>query len=297
MLLVQERAVKAIAELGGQLNLDLQRTALGVVEIINAHMERAIRVISVERGYDPRDFSLLSFGGAGGLHAVDLARRSGIGNVIVPPMASTLSAYGMLAVDVIKDYSQTVMMGAPLDPSKVEGKFAPLVRRGIEALKREGLPEHQIKIGKFLDMRYKGQSYEMILPYSDSFEADFHALHRAAYGYDQPDAPVEIVNIRVQSVGSAPSPTLVQVPSGGADADHAKFDERPVIYQVSGSEEAGKVYEEIITPFYRWDHLKSNNCLQGPAVVVRSDTTVLLDPGDRGVVDLFGNLSIAVGGI
>ncbi len=296
MPLEGERAVKVISELGDQLNLDPQRTALGVVEIINAHMERAIRVISVERGHDPRDFCLLSFGGAGGLHAVDLARRSGIKKVLVPPMASTLSAYGMLAVDVIKDYSQTVMMEVPRDPSKLEGKFAPLVGRGIEALKREGIPDHRIKIGKYLDMRYKGQSYELILPYSDSLEADFHALHRDVYGYDQPDAPVEIVNIRVQAVGSIPSPTLLQVPAGGADADHAKFDERPVIYRVPEGEEVGKVYEEINTPLYRWDRFKCNNRIPGPAVVVRSDTTVLLEPGDQGVIDPFGNLSITIAG-
>jgi N-methylhydantoinase A len=134
----------------------------------------------------------------------------------------------------------------------------------------------------------------MILPYSDSFVMDFHNAHRAAYGYNQPDAPVEIVNIRVQAVGSIPSPALVQVPAGGEQADFAKFDERPVVFCFPEGEAKNEGYEEMVTPFYRWDMLKRNNRILGPAVVVRSDTTVLLEPGDQGVIDRYGNLAITV---
>ena len=120
MSLDPERAYQAVGELGNELGLSPEQTALGVIQVANAHMERALRVISVERGHDPRDFALLSFGGAGGFHAADLARGLAIPTVLVPPYAATFSAFGMIMADVIKDYSRTVMLpgDTPLDKSR-----------------------------------------------------------------------------------------------------------------------------------------------------------------------------------
>lgn len=290
------RALDAVSELGGRAGLGPHTTALGIVEIVNAHMERAIRVISVERGYDPRDFALLSFGGAGGLHAVDLARRSGIKHVLVPPLASTLSAFGMLAVDVVKDYSRTVMLDAGCDHKFLLQKFESLAEKARLDLDREGIPQSQTRIEKYLDMRYRGQSYELLVPYSGSFSNNFHEAHRRVYGYDQPQAPVEIVNIRLRAVGKVSSPEIKPMTAVGNDSFAEPFDIRPVIFRSPNGQikTASSSFQEINTPFYRWENLPPGARINGPAVVVRTDTTVLLEEEDNGNIDDFGNLSISV---
>jgi len=152
MPLDAKRASGALDRLGRSVGLDAKQVALGVIEIVNAHMERALRVISVERGYDPRSFTLLSFGGAGGLHATDLARRLGMPRVLVPPVASTLSAFGMLAADVIRDYSLTVMLPGETLPTDITARLGPLVERGRRDLLDEGIPEQDICIEASLDI-------------------------------------------------------------------------------------------------------------------------------------------------
>ena len=134
MPLYPELAENAITPLAEQLGLSLTETALGIIEIANAHMERALRVISVERGYDPREFTLLSFGGAGSLHAADLARRLRIPQVLIPPYAATLSAFGMLAADVVKDYSQTVMLAGNTPINNLQSKISPLLERAHQEI-------------------------------------------------------------------------------------------------------------------------------------------------------------------
>ena len=191
MPLDKGRAVEALSRLGDELNLTASQAALGVVQVANAHMERALRVISVERGHDPRDFTLLSFGGAGGLHAADLARGLGIPRVLVPPLASTLSAFGMLAADVVKDYTRTVMLPGDTSLSTLEGLFAPLSARGQREVEAEGVTAEHIHVERFIDMRYQGQSYELTVPFSERLAEDFHGLHNATYGYAREEASVD----------------------------------------------------------------------------------------------------------
>jgi N-methylhydantoinase A len=287
--LYPERARRALAELGERLGLDPVRAALGVVEVANAHMERALRLISVERGHDPRRFSLLSFGGAGGLHAAALARRLGIRSVLAPPLASTLSAFGMLAADIIKDYSQTVMLPGTTSFADLQARFAPWIARGQREVLAEGAAAADIASGQSLDMRLQGQSYELSVPFTPVFLIEFHELHARAYGYSRPEMPVEIVTLRLRLTGRVQPPQLEPLPPAGEDPQQAFLGLRPLALASAGL----PAWQDV--PFYQGERLLPGNRLRGPAVVVRSDTTLLLGPSDTAQVDRFGNLAVEVG--
>jgi len=290
MRIFPEQSVKAIEGLGSQLNLNPDKTALGIIEIANAHMERALRVISVEQGHDPRAFTLLSFGGAGGLHAAALARRLKIPRVLIPPQASTLSAFGMLAADVVKDYSQTVMLPGITDIETIRSLIQPLADHGQSEILNEGFLEDNIIIEKFLDLRYRGQSYELTVQLSggekseNEIIAGFHQKHLSTFGYNRPDAETEIVNIRVRAAGKVTPPVINQRPRGGHNPKAAQIGFRKVSFE-RGNEDA---------PFYSGELLEPGNQITGPSVILRNDTTILLDLGDEGHVDSFGNLIVDV---
>jgi N-methylhydantoinase A len=277
-----EQATRAVNNLGEALGLSCQQAALGIIEIANAHMERALRLISVERGYDPVDFTLLSFGGAGGLHACELAKKMGIQRVLIPSYASVLSALGMLVADAVRDYSLTVMLPGNAPHEEIEASMAPLVERGLSDLIREGIPEARIQISRMLDMRYAGQSYELIVPYSDQYIEAFHATHLKEYSYQREGAPVEIVNIRVRATGVGDPPALPEFPEAGPDPSAAYLFTRPVVF----------AEETCPIPFYRGERLLPGNHIQGPALVLRDDTTVLLVDGVQGTVDRLGDLCL-----
>ncbi|RME46308.1 MAG: hydantoinase/oxoprolinase family protein, partial [Caldilineae bacterium] len=287
-----EAAAAALTDLARRLALSprpglnlAQTAALGVIQVVNAHMERALRVISVERGYDPRDFVLVSFGGAGGLHACDLARQLGIRHVLVPPGASTLSAFGMLTADVAKDYVQTVMLPGDTPYDELLRRLSPLAERGQREVQAEGVPPDRIALHRELDMRYLGQSYELTIPLTPHFADDFHSAHHQAYGHSELSAPVEIVNVRLRAVGAVTSPPLPEAETGPANPSTALSDRRPLVL------DDGRVVE---TPFYRGEHLRPGHVIAGPAVIAQKDTTTFLAPSDRATVDRYYNLLIEV---
>jgi N-methylhydantoinase A len=279
------RSQRVLARLGEGMGLNPQQAALGVIEVANAHMERALRVISVERGHDPRRFTLLSFGGAGGLHAADLARQLGIGSVLVPPLASTLSAFGMLAADVVKDYTQTVMLAGDTPSAEIASRLAPLVERGLQEVLAEGIPQSGVRLERLLDVRYRGQSYELTLPFSDDVPTDFHALHRKTYGYDRQEAPLDIVNLRLRAIGHVKPPVLAVAQSGGSDPAPALIEHRPVVFPTG----------TLHLPLYRGERLSPGNQIPGPALVVRADTTILIGLEDYAHIDPYGNLLLKIG--
>jgi N-methylhydantoinase A len=279
------RAYTALAELGGKLDLNVEQAALGVVAVANVHMERALRLISVERGYDPRSFTLLSFGGAGGLHAADLAHGLGIPRVLIPPLASTLSAFGMLAADVIKDYTHTVMLPGSTPIHDLSAQLETLTERGFNEILAESVPAERIRIERFLDMRYHGQSYELIIPFSDTVYTDFHRQHEHQYGYANNNSPVEVVNLRVRAIGQGYPPPLSPRPYQGSNPIPAYLESRRIVFPAGPLE----------TSFYRAESLEPGNRILGPAVVVRSDTTILIGPTDHADVDEFDDLLIEVG--
>jgi N-methylhydantoinase A len=261
-----------------------QTAALGVIEVVNAHMERALRAISVQRGHDPRDFTLVSFGGAGGLHAADLARGLSIPRVLIPPNAATLSAFGMLAADVVKDYVRTIMRSDDISYNEIEALIAPLVAQGQTDIVAEGIPPSEVTIERLLDMRYQGQSYELMVPLTANFVDDFHAAHLYAYSYSEPSVPVEVVNMRVRAIGHLPRPVLTPTAPGPADPTMALLDRRPVVL-------AGDVAE---ISFYDGHALQPGHQLHGPAIVIHPDTTIFIGPEDEMAMDAYKNLIVKV---
>jgi N-methylhydantoinase A len=272
------------AHLSAQADLTLAQTvALGVIEVVNAHMERALRVISIQRGHDPREFVLVSFGGAGSLHAVELARSLNIPRVLIPPSAATLSAFGMLTADVIKDYVQTIMRPGDIAYTQLETLIAPLAEQGHADVGAEGVPVKAITLEHLLDMRYQGQSYELSIPLTANFVDEFHTTHAHVYGYSEPSVPVEIVNLRLRALGRLARPRLPQSETGVQSALTA-FDHRPVVLA------AGLT----TTPFYHGAQLQPGHRITGPVVITQPDTTVFIDSGDELRVDNYRNFVVDV---
>ena len=284
MRIYPDRAYSAMKNLGRKINLSPVQVASGIIRIVNAQMERALRVISVERGHDPRDFYLFSYGGAGGLHVADLARYLGIPRVIISKFASTLSAFGMITSTVIKDYSQTVMLPGTVRRSKIDKLFSPLVEQGLYDITTQGILTNEIKIQLSLDIRYVGQSYELIIPYTGEFINLFHDAHKSSYGYAHPGRPVEIVNIRVKAIGKVPPIHLPQ-------KKYPAVDSKPVEEKYASVE----MNEGAISiPLYKYDHLVPGNKLEGPALIISSDTTILIYTNDIVNVDNYQNLIIDI---
>ena len=205
MVLDRDAALTAVAEIAERLGSTVEEAALGIVRVANANMEAAIRVISVERGHDPRLFTLVAFGGAGPLHACELAGALRIPRVLVPSTPGVLSALGMLTADVLKDYVQTVMVSSGEASGKVEPVFAELEQRGRDDLRREGIEPERVVIERYLDLRYVGQSYELLVPYDgdlDEVITRFHQAHDRRFGYSDPGERVQVVNVRLKARGS-----------------------------------------------------------------------------------------------
>lgn len=277
------------------------QAADGILKVANAAMERAIKVISVERGFDTRDFTLVSFGGAGGLHAAFMAENLGIRTVLVPPNGGLLSAYGMLFADVVKDYSQTVLwqfsetrhhdVGSTDLVEALNAGFDTLLTRAENEMKNEGFAPHQLKIDRSLDMRYQGQSYELNIPcfiaesepateVVETLVEKFHDAHAHRFGYARTDAPVEVVNLRLTATGETDKPPIESVPLADADAAEAFTVQNPVIFEG----------EALPTNFYRREMLRPGNRIAGPAIVTEFSATTVIPPHFSAVVDAYQNL-------
>ena len=261
-----------------------QRAALGLLRVANAHMERALRVISVERGHDPKDFALVSFGGAGGLHAVSLARSLGVRQVVVPPEASTLSALGMLIAPVVKDYVQTVMRAGEVALEELEHSVAPLAERGIQEVRSEGVEPGDITVHPELDLRYRGQSFEITIPLAPDYRRRFDATHESLYGHADPAAPIEIVNLRLRAVGAVPGLPSQEPAVLEGESAPGMVDRREVVVG-----EGGPVPD---VPLYSSERLFPGQTFRGPAIVVRRDTTIYVDPEGEAEVDALCNLLV-----
>ena len=290
-----------IEEFAQRLGIPPLQAADGVLKIANAAMERAIKVISVERGFDTRDFTLVSFGGAGGLHAAFMAENLGIRTVLIPPNGGLLSAYGMLFADVVKDYSQTVLWqfqksseGSESLVKALNTGFGTLLTRAEDEMEIEGFASHELKIDRSLDMRYEGQSYELNIPcftteYTPSNEIvetlveKFHAAHELRFGYARTDAPVEAVNLRLTATGETDNLPIQSVPLADTDASEAFTVQNPVIFEG----------EALPTDFYRREALRPGNRIAGPAIVTEFSATTVIPPNFSAVVDAYQNLILA----
>jgi N-methylhydantoinase A len=277
MILDTIAANLAIDNLAERLEMASEEAALGVIKIVNAQMARAIRLVSVARGHDPRDFTLISFGGAGGLHACEVAREVGIDRVLIPRGASTLSAYGMLAADVAKDFVRTVMLPGETQFKKLEKMLDPMVQAGRSDIELQGVAPESIELVRELDLRYLGQSYELQVPFEPEFRHAFHQRHQEAYGYSDPDMPIEVVNLRVRAFGRVSQPGFDRKSLGPEDSAQALIPK------------TGKALT-----FYEGERLMPGNTIAGPSIILFPDTTAYLGASDSATVDGFGNLLVEV---
>lgn len=257
-----------------------EEAALGVVRVASANMARALRVVSIERGADPRNAALLSFGGAGGLHACALAEALGMRRVVVPIFPGAFSALGLLLGDVVRDVSRTVI-GLDLDGDAMERVISDLEAAAHEALAAERVAPERMQCARVVAMRYRGQSFELDIPWGDgAFEA-FHAAHERRYGHSDPTRPVEIVHVRVRATGVAERVELPAVESSETREAHPTGT-RSVRFDDDWRE---------VQCFDR-DALAAGDEGAGPALVVEYGSTTLVAPGWRFRVDRMGNLTL-----
>ena len=286
--------------LGGSFQLDLTRTqrylnltrgpmpsveafAQGILDVANAVMEKAIRVISVERGHDPRDFTLVAFGGAGGLHACELAAALEIPRVLVPCFPGGLSALGILRADVTKDLSRTIRSEVQntrdAEPN-LRGAFSVLKSEGLRQMHAEGFSDRAVQIHFSIDIRYAGQSYELNVPFACDFIAAFHRAHEKRYGYSDRTRDCEVVNVRARFTGRTPKPDLPAWKSGGRSAAAAIISKSPAHFH--GRRQMTNLYDR--------SRLRAGNRIDGPAIVTEYSATTFLPPEWFGHVDRNGNL-------
>ncbi len=268
-----------------EMSLTPIEAAEGILRVANATMERAIRVISLECGYDPRDFTLVCFGGAGAMHAADLARSLSIPRVLVPQAAGILSALGMLLADFVRDYSRTLLVpSAKLDTDELEQAFKELEDRAIGEYEQEGFSAEQLVLERSLDMRYVGQGYELNVPLTDDFVTAFHDRHNHRYGYSDPDRATELVNVRLKAIGRTEKPELAEHELHDEDASAAVIGECQMVFD--GEETTASLVDRTL--------LKPGNSLAGPALVVEYSTTTTVPPDFRCRMDEWQNLILEV---
>ncbi|MGQ0662150.1 MAG: hydantoinase/oxoprolinase family protein [Pseudomonadota bacterium] len=292
-------ARQAVEEkLARPLGQSVEEAALGAVKILNHSMVQAIEVNSVRRGYDPRDFALVAFGGAGPLFACDIARELSIPTVVLPTLPGLTSALGLLTSDVSYDFGQTLMQNlrAP-DLARIAAACAGLEARARDQLVRDGFDPGQVTFRRSADCRYVGQGYELGAaspggPVDEGFVGalceSFHAAHRRQYGSHFPDQAVELVNVRVVGIGRIPSVRPRRVDAGGESPAAARIAVRPVVFETDGYK------GPLPTPHYDRARLLAGNRIDGPAIVEQMDTTTVMPPGQVARVDQYGNLVIAI---
>jgi len=297
MKLYPELAEKAIREhVAEPLGISLEEAASGIIRVVNANMVRGISVSSTERGYDVREFALLPFGGAGPLHAVELAEDLGMNRVVIPMYPSTLSAVGLLVANTRHDYVTTLAKSQEgMVPDEVFGAFKELEARGRARLKAQNVPDDLIEIQWSADIRYAGQSYELNTPVPrketltqadiDEVIDRFHQLHYRIYAYGSAEETVEFINLRVGAIGQVPPMTFVRRPKVGSDPGAARKNSRLVYYPAYGF---------IDTTVYERDLLQPGNVIHGPCLVEEIASTTVLTPGARGMVDEYGNIIVEV---
>lgn len=279
MRLYPARAAAAIGRLARAMKCDALTAARGVVRVVNANMERAIRVITVERGFDPRDFALMAFGGAGPMHAAELALDLGIRHIVLPRNPGLLCAWGALAAPLGREYSLTVRDSAP-DLRRLQRRARPMVARARADLLAQGAAPAVIRHELRADMRYRGQSYEIEVRLGPRFIADFHNAHRRTFGHAAPEAAVEVVNLRLRSyaAGSDLAPARLK----RASAAPALLKRARVA--------VGAAYRDV--PVYARDTLGAGVRLKGPLIVVELSATAYVAPEFDLRADDYGNLHL-----
>lgn len=282
MLLNMKAARRVIGELADKLALSPEQTAAGILTVVNSNMANAIRSRTVQKGLDPRNFSLVAFGGAGPLHGVDVAAMLGIPEVIVPEYPGIGSAVGLLTSDLKYDLVGTqIQTSDSLDLPGLNERLDTLQARLIDQFQSDGIQSADVEFRRFGELRYAGQGYELRVEFpEDALTGDdlttffdaFHARHEREYGHAFPDMPIEIVNVRV--VGTAgtdkmqPQPTILE-----GEPERALAAERDCMFLVDGD------LTRISTRYYQRDRLPTETPIDGPAIVLQKDSTTVIPPG------------------
>ncbi len=297
MAVRQDLAREAIARLAAPLGLDVMATAQGIISVVTANMARAIRVISVQRGYDPRDYTLVAFGGAGPLHAARLARELDIPRILVPRNPGILCAMGLLLTDLRADFASTRLMtlAATALPG-IAAAFDDLAARAAAWFDAEHIPPDAQRLTRTADMRYAGQNYELPIPLPegpigpatlDALARGFDAAHRRMYGFVAENETVQLVTLRIEAAGLVPKAAFQPRPEGPPDATAAITGRRDVWLPEAGGFIACSVYgRERLAPGHRF---------AGPAIVEQMDATTVIPPGLHAHVEPFGNLVVEFG--
>ena len=274
------------------LGMEAVEAAHGIVEIANAAMVNALRMVSVQRGYDPRDFVLVAFGGAGPVHANRLASEIEMPTTIIPMSPGTTSALGLLVTELKHDYSTTMIERVDrLDLGAVRRVYEELEGQGRETLEREGIPKAEMDFRWQVDIRYVGQSYELTIPLPgnridsamlEQVLSRFHQEHDRAYGFSTPGEAVEFVNLRLTAIGQIIKPKLRELERSDGDLAAALISSRSVYFAEHGG--------YLDCPIYDRYKLAAGHLLKGPAIVTELDSTTVIHPGYRAEVDQYGNL-------
>jgi len=287
-------------QIAAPLDIDVVGAAAGIIRVANANMERGIRVVSVERGHDPREFVLVPFGGAGPLHSNAIAATLSIPQVMVPPAPGILCAMGMLMSDLRHDLIETrVQPLAALDKDKLLRLFEPLLERAGRLLADDGVDAEHRRLTTILDMRYIGQSYELMIPVTSLKDTDsqrlaqmFHDSHRQKFDHADETALIEIVNLRVLAKGRRPPFALPKLTEGGpTPPPSARRSDRAVYFSTNDIAGNGAWHD---CPVWWREDLLAGNKIDGPAVIEELSSTTLLRPGDHAEVDPFGNIIIGI---
>lgn len=275
-----DSARKALKKLAKSMNLSLEAAAQGVIDVANVNIDRAVRRVSIARGYDPRNFTLMAFGGAGPLHACAVAERLEIPRVLIPRYPGVLCAFGLLVADVRRDYSRTVLQRVSESTiSDLQSYLDLIIQQAQADLQRENISEADMIFNPLLDMRYAGQSFELSVPFADDIVAAFHDAHQRSYGHAMRERAVEVVNLRLQAIGKVEKPIL-EPESVGSPGDQRKslWDAPKPLQTKNGF------------AFYDRESLPPGAQLESPALIFQLDSTVYIAPGWSAYVDGYRNL-------
>jgi N-methylhydantoinase A len=273
------------------LGMDLHEAAAAILRVANANMANAVRLISISRGYDPRDFALVAFGGAGPLHGAALARELAIPTVIVPPNPGVTSALGCLLVDIQHDLSASyIHPSAAADPAAIETQFAALEREAWERMHHENVRDEDVVMERSVDMMYQGQWRSLAVPVGNpvgpigELVAAFHAQHEREYNFRRDDAPVDLYRLNLQAIGAVPKAAM---------GEHAGNGQMPASIERRTTWFEGR--ESADTPVYRREDLPAGARFTGPAIIEQLDTTTVIPPGTAAAVDPFLNIIMRLG--
>jgi N-methylhydantoinase A len=290
MTLDAAAAERAVAAIGRRLGVDTVTAAAGIHRVVNARMADQIRLVTIKRGYDPRQFALVVLGGAGPVHGAALAAEMGMAEVLVPEAPGVLAAFGLLAAAIEHHHARTLQARTDAaDLGAVNACLAELDAAGRERMRAEGVPAREVRVAHAADMRYVGQAYELEVPIEapvtpervPAIVAAFHAVHERVYGYARAQQPVEFVNFRAVHSFPLPRPRVTPTARTSGTLHAARIGERPAYF---GGFESTAIYERARLPV--------GARLAGPAIVEQADTTTVIPPGVTALVDEAGNLRL-----